>query len=331
MNRYRCGTPGASVDLIAPPPLAARVAELVAPFVTVTPGDPAGAADGWQLRVASAAPAGYRPVELVAEGEPPIRLWLAAANRELLVDPAAPEAFVVQCLVRYLRELLRAARTRDLFLHAGLAARDGAGVVVVGGKRAGKTSTLIALLLAGWRFVGNDDVSLADEPAAGGATGWWGYGWPRAVSVRDDTFAALGLNPDMVDPSHPVHRRPGSRLLRPAELARLCHGAPPVADAPVRALVFPRFTAEPGRPRLVELAPEQAADRLLAAAGPNPPAKNAFLTGLFPPVPADVTRARVRRLATDVAAFALTQPFSELRAGAHAIERLVQTGEQSPA
>ncbi|MGW4790871.1 hypothetical protein ACWEPC_00460 [Nonomuraea sp. NPDC004297] len=325
MNHHRCKAGAAVVDLIAPAALVAQVAEIMAPFVLMAPVVPTEARRWWQVRVATVAPSGYKPVHVLSNGELPMRLWLGADRQELVVDVEAPEAFVVQCLVRYLRELLRFARVEDLFLHAGLVARDDLGVALIGDKRAGKTSTLTALMLAGWRFVGNDDVSFAES-----ADGWLGYGWPRTVRVRNDTFAVLGIDPNGVRSSHPARPSATSRLLRPAELTAVCDAEPPLAHARVRALVFPAFAESHEPSRLIRLTPDQAAVRLSAAVERARP-KNAFLAGMFPVVSSTRIEARIASLASAVPAYAFTQHFRALRTCADVIKQVVQTGDSNPA
>ncbi|GAA4955347.1 hypothetical protein GCM10023238_22460 [Streptomyces heliomycini] len=268
MTRYVCRTPGHAVALGREPrrgrvrPGAAR---------PLRPGR--SRADGpddarWRIGTADRERPAGEEVVITSATEPPTRLWYDGTAREVLFDPAMPRSFLWHNLVRFTRILLRLmhAEEPEVFLHAGLVARDdGHGALVLGAKRAGKTSTVLSALRHGLRFVGNDDVSVRAD-----AGGWTGRGWPRRVSVRGDTFAAVGLPGDT------------DRLLHPAELRDLAGGPELLAEAPVGVLVFPRFHPEPG---VVPLGPEETLARLTANELPTVVKHADFLLPFFGPVP----------------------------------------------
>jgi hypothetical protein len=69
-------------------------------------------------------------------------------------------------------------------IHSSAACRDGRGILFLGGKMAGKTSTLLALLEnGGYEFVANDRVFLKQE----GECAWQIVGFPYWFKVRPDT------------------------------------------------------------------------------------------------------------------------------------------------
>ncbi|GAA2264960.1 hypothetical protein GCM10010145_43590 [Streptomyces ruber] len=308
MTRYVCRTSGHAVALDVGPDAAAYVRELLAPYVRVAPAPGGPDAARWRIGIADRERPAGEEVVITSATEPPTRLRYDGTAREVLFDPAMPRDFLWHNLVRFTRILLRLAHTEDpeVFLHAGLVARDdGRGALVLGAKRAGKTSTVLSALRHGLSFVGNDDVSVR---AAAGAGGWTGRGWPRRVSVRGDTFAAVGLPGDT------------GRLLHPAELRDLTGGPPLLAEAPVRALVFPRFHPEPG---VVPLRPEETLARLAANELSTAVKHVDFLLPFFDPVPSSVRQGLLARMAAEVPGFELRQDFSALHEGAAALTRLL--------
>ncbi|GAB2962975.1 hypothetical protein [Streptomyces heilongjiangensis] len=314
MTWYVCRTPGHAVALDMSPDSAAYVRELLGPYVRVAtePGGPGDAR--WRIATADRKRPAGEEVVITSAAEPPTRLWYDGTTREVLFDPAMPRSFLRHNLVRFTRILLRLMHTEEpeVFLHAGLVARDdGHGALVLGAKRAGKTSTVLSALRHGLRFVGNDDVSVRTDPG-----GWTGRGWPRRVSVRGDTFAAVGLPGDT------------DRLLHPAELRALAGGPPLLAEAPVRVLVFPRFHPEPG---VVPLGPEETLARLTANELPTAVKHADFLLPFFGPVPPAVRQDLLARLAAQVPGVELRQDFSALHDGTAALTRLLDGDIPVPA
>ncbi|MDJ1130764.1 hypothetical protein [Streptomyces iconiensis] len=305
VTRYVCRTPEHAVELDASPAVAGHVRASLAPFVQVVPAFQAPPAR-WRVGVARRGlPRGEETV-ITNSTEPPTRLWCDGTARELLFDPAMPHDFLLHNLVRFVRILLRLLHTEDpeVFLHAGLVAREARGALVLGPKRSGKTSTVLAALRAGHRFVGNDDVTLRTA-----GEGWKGRGWPRRVSVRGDTFAAVGLPGD------------ADRLLRPAELRELTGSPPVLAQSPVSALVFPRFSAGAGG--LIPLDPGDVLARLEANQLPAAVKHADFLLPHFSSVLPCVRRELLALAASDVPGFELRQDFSALGEGALALTRLL--------
>ncbi|MET9498297.1 hypothetical protein [Streptomyces sp. NPDC006552] len=309
----------------------------LAPFVAVSQPDAHHQPDStWSIQhspEAGADPAELEHVTITAPTEPTATLTVDHARRRLLLDPACALDFATHLAARYARILLRlqrATRAQELFLHAGMAApapdagRADRGIAVIGPKRTGKTSTVMAAMRAGAAFVGNDDLSVTRSP-----DGWTGHGWPRSVSVRSDTFTALGLAPPERS-AHPA-RPPGPGgpagraapvMLLPAELANLL-GAPGVRpSAPLTALVFPRFVPDAADTALRELTPEQTARRLRREPPVQVVKQADFLLPHFPrPSPAETDEVW-RLLAAEVPGFELAQSFTGLTAGAQHLRSL---------
>jgi hypothetical protein len=311
MTRYVCRTGGHAVALDVSPDAATYVREMLAPYVRVAHASGDGAAR-WRIGIAERGRPTGQEVIITSDTEAPTRLWYDGAAGEMLFDPAMPRDFLWHNLVRFTRILLRLAHTQDpeVFLHAGLVARDGRGALVLGAKRAGKTSTVLSALRHGHRFVGNDDVSVRST-----AGGWTGRGWPRRVSVRGDTFAAVGLPGD------------GDRLLHPSQLRDLTDGPPLLAEARIRVLVFPRFHPEPG---VVPLDPEETLSRLVANELSAAVRHADFLLPFFDPTPPSVRHDLLARMAAEVRGIELRQDFSALHEGTAALTGLMDADIPAP-
>ncbi|WP_223778320.1 hypothetical protein [Streptomyces sp. 135] len=302
------GTGGRTVEVEVPVGVWPVVEEYLSGFVTT---GPAGPEDGrWRVALA-VRPEGTRAATAAHYGDyDDTGVWreVDGAHRSVRLTAATASAYAPVHVVRIVRTLLRLdAAEHDpsaLFLHAGMVAWRGLGIALVGNKRSGKTSTVIAATAAGAHFVSNDDLSLHEGP--GGPTG---VGWPRSVSIRLDTVEPLGL----ALPARPVHpanaHRSEARLLMPHEIGGMFDGrvAP---KAPLCAVVFPSFAAH-GSAVLTRVAPDEAAERLFANLL-APPVKDDELTSWFKLPDAAELGARARRIAASVPAFELRQRLDHL-------------------
>lgn len=326
----RLSIPGAQVDVTGPARIVIGALTRLAPFVAVSgiPLRPGTTWSVWYGTHGRPSKAGLDRVRISAATEPPATLWVDHERRRLVLDSDTAPEFAAHLAARYVRILLRlqrATQAGELFLHAGMVAcaRADRGIAVIGPKRAGKTSTVMAAMLAGAALVGNDDLSVARS-----AEGWTGYGWPRSVSVRPDTFTALGIpSPETAAPDRPAHparaampQAPTSQaaavMLLPSELTALL-GAPAIRrSAPLTALVFPRFTADVRDTGLHELPAEETAARLRRDLPAQPVKQADFLLPYFPRPPVSDTEEAYEALAADVPGFELIQCFADLAGGA---------------
>jgi hypothetical protein len=175
-----------------------------------------------------------------------------AARVEVMAGSGVPAARVA--LMRVVRELATAEALRNgaLLLHAAALVRDGQGILLVGPKRAGKTTLLLrALAVPGTAFIANDRV------VVDGTRDAVARGMPSIVSVRPEVLApmpsvaarlrALGYHHSltMAEARHAGSGQPsgGGADLSPAQLCDLL-GVRATSAAPVRAVVF--LFASPG-------------------------------------------------------------------------------------
>jgi hypothetical protein len=247
---------------------------------------------------------------------------IAAGARavDVVVDRAEGRARIAW--LRVVRELATVA-----FARAGLLPVHGAGfsdekgaVLVLGPRRSGKTSLLVHALRGGASYLANDRafVDASASPTA--------RGMATIVALRDGT---LDLFPDLraayegarfdrdrtIAECAPGVDRPTPRVgpgferagIGPAQLCRLL-GASMTAEAPVRALLFPRVDPE-ARGLVLEPLDGRAALEALSRSllEPSEPAR---LSEVFAPdragtsVPAETERDTCRRLVERAPSFA---------------------------
>ena len=233
---------------------------------------------------------------------------------EIVADGTRPWSRVA--LFRVLREVVTTAchGADRLMVHAAALVADGRGVVLVGPKRAGKTSLLAhALAHPAVRFLANDRAVVADGGDAPAVRGM-----PTIVRVRPDMarFFPGPLRGCPRDPDQACLSRAEARerrlremppeaplVLNPAQFVAL-FGVEQAAVAPLRVVVFPRVTAEAAGLDVRALAPDEAAARLHAALFPVPTGTSlaaavASAAPARPAAPGEIAR-RCRRLAERV-------------------------------
>lgn len=96
----------------------------------------------------------------------------------------------IQTAVRLCRDIIKHKYDCEdmFFLHAGMVCYNGKGICIVGDKKAGKTSSILAILSAGKNaaYIANDDLSIIEEGER-----LIGNGWPRAISIRRDALESM--------------------------------------------------------------------------------------------------------------------------------------------
>lgn len=189
IHSYTLHSPFARTGLTCTPHVAEHLQYLATPYLTLEPGD--ADPDVWHVLADTEPPDGATAESVSAQGEVAVEYAVDHTRRRLFHLAPGGEAWVTQSLLRATRAIHRSAASRRgaLFLHAGLVELNGSGIALVGGSRAGKTSLIMASVLAGpGLMVCNDDVSLTVDAEGGGVLG---IGWPRSISVRLDTLHLL--------------------------------------------------------------------------------------------------------------------------------------------
>lgn len=308
--------------------LLAALAAQCRPWITAQPATrvPPGT---WTVRIGDA-PAGARVPSRTGA-----TVRLRPDHRLLHLPVPAPRddtEAAVRPVVRMLRALLRRqlAASGAMFLEAAVLALDGGGLALVGGARAGKTTTLVAALrhLHG-TLIANDEISLhlaRPAPRTDAEPGVHGQliarGYPRAIEVRRDALTYLGAAADRLaaaaDPGSP----PQALSLTPHRLAAALEA--PLADAvPLSALVLlARGTGRPRLQRLTGPAAAAVADHLTVA--------DSYESWLQPHLPAQDPDPRgADRLLQAVPVWRLTQPLTDLQTSADLLAELAHHPEAS--
>lgn len=129
----------------------------------------------------------------------------------------------------------------------------GAGMIVVGNSNSGKSSLTIRLAGAGWRYLSDDMLVLAEET---GAVEAWAL--RRIFSVSPASFASSGLGGGGIALGVPVNSDPGKRKLEPS----LMFPDSFVESCRPRVLLFPTLTGEAAS-RVEKLSAGEAMARLI--------------------------------------------------------------------
>lgn len=140
-------------------------------------------------------------------------------------------------------------RRGKFLLHAFAAALDGQAVLLVGGIGAGKTTTGLSLLNAGWQLLSND------SPAVVGNGRIQQY--PGVLAAYPESFAHFGAMAHLADG---VGGGNGRRKL--SVTAESLWPNVWLTEAPVRAICFPKIESRPDH-ALISLAKPAALARLL--------------------------------------------------------------------
>jgi hypothetical protein len=251
-----------------------RAASLWIPLLPEdTPADPAGAvvrvlaSDGSSAGAPSSAPPTLRMGNVAAwlEGDRAVLdgtsglhgvVDLASGSAELRVPPVAepvgtdPAAWTLFSAATLAAALLLGRMERALAHAAAVVGPDGRAWLLVGDSHAGKTTTSVNLLQAGWRYVSDDQVVLY-RAADGGLSV---EGWPRPFHLDEGWEAGAPLH--RRGTTDPRERWPG-RWMRTAPLAGLLF--PRVeADRPTAREALP---APDALARLLRQSPWLLADR----------------------------------------------------------------------
>jgi hypothetical protein len=138
-------------------------------------------------------------------------------------------------------------------LHAGALVRHDRGILLPGSSGAGKSTTTVALVRAGFGFLADDTVFLTAEPLE--SSGICVHGFPDQIDVTEHTAAMFPELVHLVSQPLPAGRDKHGFRVEDA------FGVRPVARCRAAALVFPRIIG--GRKSFIEPLSQAAALREL--------------------------------------------------------------------
>ncbi|MCM3025508.1 hypothetical protein M3584_01275 [Bacillus safensis] len=261
--------------------------------------------------------------------EPRCRYLYDGEKKIIVIDEPKDVRWAAQHALRLIRVLLRLLCYQDglIYLHGGMMEMNQKGVVLVGGSRAGKTSTILSLLsLTDARYITNDDIGVSYTN-----TEYTGTGWPRSMSIRKDSFEAiekLGTPYRLQTSSHPFNEDDKSyHFVYPEELEKWFSREVKTMGK-IDVIVFPEFLphGQTGA-ELSKMTPQEAAERLKQHAVINPGRHNEFLLPYFTlPTPEEL-EPFLHALAEKVPCYSLKQAFTSLEKGPVLIQELLEQSD----
>ena len=298
-----------------------RIADLLQPYFTTTLAATRSDAS-WVVcldstSLESLGPRGSFEVDVVTpQGEPAREYRIYEESRLIYISEPKDDAWKIQHAARLVRVLVRFAFSEKgmLFLHGGMIRYKGKGIVLLGSKRAGKTSSILTMLhQANAQFVTNDDIGIVLRQEK-----LFGAGWPRAISVRKDTLELAHFSPvvkklvrnHLTHPANWTGPDDFYTFFYPSELASL-FGAGLTSEAELDCLVFLRFVDDAKDEALAKIDCEQAFDALSS----NHEKTFNKHSGVFHKFFRDTSAhnlATLEALARQVPAFSIAQRFSHV-------------------
>lgn len=138
-------------------------------------------------------------------------------------------------------------------VHAGVASRDGVGIMFPAPPQSGKSTLVTLLVKRGWSY-------LSDEFALLDCDRMVSHAYPKAICIKDGSVEALERIGVPVGglPRHLKGKKGGVRFLDPGAL----NASAVIAQTKIRAIIFPRYTRA-AVPRYTPLSPARALFDLL--------------------------------------------------------------------
>ncbi|MGE6657131.1 hypothetical protein [Bacillus altitudinis] len=261
--------------------------------------------------------------------EPRCRYLYHGEKKVVVIDEPKDVRWTAQHALRLIRVLLRLLCYQDglVYLHGGMMEMNQKGIALVGGSRAGKTSTILSLLsLTDATYITNDDIGISYTNNE-----YKGTGWPRSMSIRKDSFEAiekLGSLYRLQTSSHPFNEDDKNyHFVYPEELEKWFSREVKTMGK-IDVMVFPEFLphGQTGA-ALSKINPHEAAERLKEHAVINPGRHNEFLLPYFTlPTPEEL-EPFLEHLAEKIPCYSLKQAFTSLEKGTFLIQELLEQSD----
>ena len=229
---------------------------------------------------------------------------------------------------RMIRNLLRWIIYDDsmVCLHGGAITYKNKGILFLGNKKSGKTSTILSMLInMNANFVTNDDVMIqqSDEPIS--------LGWPRAVSIRKDTIQILGLTGlnDSDSSRHPNNVflaenciNSENKYLLPKEFTSFGLGNI-ISETTTQFVIFPNFIRESDMARIEKLKKSELIQKLHENLIIYPEKYCMFLKDVFKIPSMEQIEKNLMKFSEKVEGYNLYQKFNELDKGSKLIDSIL--------
>ncbi|PFY88279.1 hypothetical protein [Bacillus pseudomycoides] len=204
-------------------------------------------------------------IELKVLDEPEREFFVVPQEKIIEVNKPINKKWKNQVIIRLIRDIFRNyfySKKNMSFFHGGLITNNNLGIAFMGGKKSGKTSSILSFLkYSDMDYVTNDDISIQinnNEVI--------GYGWPRTISIRNDTFSSLNLNREDIasklrHPSNDTTWKNEATFVYPNELEQFLT-TKVSSKCKVNYVIFPAFNDNIQNPVLEEVNKSKFAELL---------------------------------------------------------------------
>ncbi|OCQ50986.1 hypothetical protein Ppb6_04084 [Photorhabdus australis subsp. thailandensis] len=200
------------------------------------------------------------------QGEPERRYIISKSDKFILIESPIEDIWQVQHAYRLIRVLSRIHFYNQgmRFFHGGFIEYCSHGIAFMGGKRSGKTTSILTTLSNSQSaFVTNDDLGIRISK-----DGVLGYGWPRAVSVRKDTLNLphiykylAGKQQELNHPANSVMNNPLYTFFYPREISDT-FSSKLEPTSKVNVVIFPGFANNGNEVKTKRLTKDQFFEKL---------------------------------------------------------------------
>lgn len=221
-------------------------------------------------------------------------------------------------LIRNLFRLEYARTANSLFLHGGIVNIDGKGILYLGGKGAGKTSSILGMLSLGngVSYVCNDDAIIRFSNSM------IGIGSARSISIRRNTLKSLEkiFSLNLVQEEHPSNELSSEKeylTLYPKQLSKI-FGNRLIQETPINAIVFPSIATENGF-QIEALPPQKTIEEITQHLDAPIDLRHSFLHSLVGELKLDI---HLEKLIT-LPAFIISHSLSSVKNSANALRGIL--------
>lgn len=241
--------------------------------------------------------------------------------KQLISIPFGSTVWSYLFIFRLIRNLFRleyAKTTNSLFLHGGLINVDGKGILYLGDKGAGKTSSILGMLSLGngVSYVCNDDAIIKFSESV------VGIGSARSISIRRNTLKALEeiFSLDFVQEEHPSNKLSSEEdylTLYPRQLSEIFRHHL-IQETPIDAIVFPSIVKERGF-QIQTLSPQKTMKKITQHLDAPIDSRHSFLQSLIDELKSDI---HLEKLIT-CPAFMISHSLSSVKDSANALREFL--------
>ena len=220
--------------------------------------------------------------------EPDSRIWYKKGCKHFIIEQEEV-AWQIMNSIRMIRNLLRWQLycSGYCYIHGGLTNVNGTGIAFVGGKKSGKTSSILSFLsIKDVNYVTNDDLTVCMDGSMKS------LGWPRAIGIRKDTCDYIESLQKLVENAYTASAHPANIFMynnkqreyttlyfRPKEMCQ-AYGKKISNSTCLKYIIFPSFTDQ-DEVSLEQLSKEEAIKLLKKNIEAKPDKHYYFLSDFF--------------------------------------------------